>query len=269
MHHDVRLACWATIGLGAGPVLFYRGFKTLHTRRLIADTPTARIRSMAMGLVEVNGAVEPRSSVSAPFSGKTCAYWEIDISTPARNRWEVVHRNQSGSPFFLRDEDAVAMVYPHGATCKIPFGTDEVCTWSNLPPAYDEYIRAHPSAIPRLSRLGRLRFRERTIDVGTQVFVLGTAMPRAREQVIAEGDQIQATGTEDADVARLSTLDHEVTGVIRQGEEESTFIISEESERSLMTELGAQLKLQLVGGPLITLSGLAYWLYVWHFRRLL
>ena len=268
MHNDARLAFWATMGLGGGPVLFYRGFKGMRTRRLIADTPTARIRSMAMGLVEVNGAVELRSWVNAPFSGKTCAYWEIDISTPVRNSWDVLYRDQSGSPFFLRDEDAVALVYPRGATCKIPFGMEEVCAGPNLPPPYDEYLSAHPSAVGRLYRLGRLRFRERTIDVGTEVYVLGTAMPRAQERVIEEGDLIQATDTDDAGVTRLRTLDHEVTGVIRRGENEPTFIISEASERSLMTELGAQ-TLQLVGGPLITLSGIGYWLLVWHFRRLL
>jgi len=134
MHNDARLAFWATMGLGGGPVLFYRGFKGMRTRRLIADTPTARIRSMAMGLVEVNGAVELRSWVNAPFSGKTCAYWEIDISTPVPNSWDVLYRDQSGSPFFLRDEDAVALVYPRGATCKIPFGMEEVCAGPNLPP---------------------------------------------------------------------------------------------------------------------------------------
>jgi hypothetical protein len=268
LHHGTGLAFWATMGIGGGPLLFYRGLKAMHTRQLIADTPTARIRSMAMGLVEVNGAVELRSWVNAPFSGKTCAYWEVDISTPGKG-WNVVHRNQSGSPFFLRDEDAVALVYPHGATCTIPFGMEEICAGPNLPPPYDEYMRAHPSAVGRLSRLGRLRFRERTIDVGRRVFVLGTAMPRAQERVIEEGDLIQATGTDDAGVTRLRTLDHEVTGVIRRGENEPTFIISEESERSLMTELGAQLTLQLVGGPLITLLGLGYWLAVWHFRRLL
>ena len=36
-----------------------------------------------------------------------------------------------------------------------------------------------------------------------------------------------------------------------------------------MTELGIQSTLQLVSGPLFTLSGLGYWLLVWHFRRLL
>src|SRR5262245_10368694 len=93
MHNDGRLAFWATMGLGGGPVLFYRGFKAMRTRRLIADTPTARIRSMAMGLVEVNGVAEPRSLVNAPFSGKNCAYWEIDISQAVRNRWDVVYRD--------------------------------------------------------------------------------------------------------------------------------------------------------------------------------
>lgn len=268
MHHSGSLVFWATVGLGYGPVLFYRSFKTMHTRRLIADTPSARIRSMAMGLVEVNGTAEPRSSVNAPFSGKTCAYWEVDISQLVRNSWDVVYRDQSGSPFFLRDEDAVALVYPHGATCKIPFATDEVWAASNLPPPYDEYWRTHKSAIPRLARLGQLRFRERTIDVGAKVFVLGTAMPRAQERVIAEGD-LGATGTDDAWVTRIRTLDHEITGVIRRGENEPTFIISEVSERTVMAELGASLMFQLVCGPLFTLLGLAYWLLVWHFRRLL
>src|SRR4030095_12586302 len=65
---------YATAALVSGPVLFARGFRTLRTQQLVRDTPTAKIRSMAMGLVEVNGTVVPRSTVIAPFSGKPCAY---------------------------------------------------------------------------------------------------------------------------------------------------------------------------------------------------
>ena len=124
MFWDGRAIVYATTALVGGPIMFYRGFKALRLKRLIADTPTARIRSMAMGPVEVNGTIEMRSTVNAPFSGRTCAYWEIDISTPVKNGWSIAQRDRSGNPFFLRDDDGVALVYPHDAQCTIPFGTE-------------------------------------------------------------------------------------------------------------------------------------------------
>jgi hypothetical protein len=200
-----------------------------------------------------------RSTVNAPFSGRTCAYWEVDISTPVKNGWSIAQRDRSGNPFFLRDGDGVALVYPHDAQCTIPFGTDEVCSRFNLPPVYAEYIRAHPSLDVRCE-LNQLRFRERVLDAGERVFVFGTAMPRGREQVVSDGVALQATGTDDAVAVQRATLDHEVVAVIRKGENESTFIISEGSERTMLTELGAKAILLLWGGPPIALFGLGLWL---------
>ena len=256
----------ATAALAVGPWLYWRGFRTLRTRRLIANTPTARIRSMAMGLVEINGAVEPRSTVIAPFSGKACAYWEVDISTRHRRGWTVVHRNQSGSPFYLRDETGVALVYPHGSQCRIHFGSEEQCQGLMLPPCYAEYMNAHASALGMLSRIGILRFRERMLEAGQRVYVLGTATPRSQAHVIAEGDQLLATGT-DATAVRRHSLDHGLAAVVRRGENESTFIISQDSEKGLMLDLGARALLQLVAGPALSLFGLGYWLMTWSSGR--
>ena len=160
----IDTAIWATAGLAAGPWLYYRGFRTLRTRRLIANTPTARVRSMAMGLVEITGAVEPRSTLHAPFSAKPCAYWEVDVAVQARRGWRIVHRNQSGNPFYLSDGTGVAMVYPHGAQCRIRYGTEEACAGLALPPCYAEYLDAHTSRFSRLTRIGHLRFRERLLE---------------------------------------------------------------------------------------------------------
>src|SRR2546422_11397196 len=101
---SLRAPFYATVALAAGPIVFLRGLRTLRPRRLIADTPTARIRSLAMGLVEVNGTVERRSALTAPFSGKSCAYWELDVASRTRNRWNIIHRDHSRNPFFLRDD---------------------------------------------------------------------------------------------------------------------------------------------------------------------
>jgi len=259
---DPESGFWATASLAAGPVLYWRGFRTLRKRQLIANTPTARIRSMAMGLVEISGAVEPRSTVSAPFSGKACAYWEVDIAARNRHGWRVIHRNQSGNPFYLSDETGVALVYPHGAECRIRFGTEEHCSGLMLPPCYADYMNEHPSLGVRMARLGTLRFRERMLETGQRVYVLGTATPKAQARVIAqdaEEVELAATGT-DGPIARRSRLDRQVAGVVRRGENERTFIISQDSEKGLMFSLGARALLQLVVGPVLTLIGLGYWL---------
>jgi hypothetical protein len=256
---NLETSLCATAALVAGPWLFHRGFRTVRTRRLIANTPTARIRSMAMGLAEINGTVEPRSTLTAPFSGKPCAYWEVDISSRGRRGWAVVHRNHSGNPFFLRDQTGVALIYPHGSECKISFGSEEHCQGLMLPSCYGDYMNTHASLVGQLARVGTLRFRERMLEAGARVYVLGTAMPRAQERVIGDGAQLQATGTDDA-AGRLQTLDHEVAAVLRRGENESTFIISQESEKGLMLDLGARAFLEVAGGPALTLFGLFYWL---------
>jgi hypothetical protein len=260
---DLEGALWATAGLTAGPVLYWRGFRMLRKRQLIANTPTSRIRSMAMGLVEISGAVEPRSTVTAPFSGKACAYWQVEIAAKNRNGWRTIHRNQSGNPFYLSDETGVALIYPHGSDCRIRYGTEEHCAGLMLPPCYADYMSEHASLVGRLARLGTLRFRERILEAGQRVYVLGTATPRAQARVIAqdaEEETLAATGTDGPAATRRSTLDHRVTGVVRLGENERTFIISQDSEKGLMFSLGAHALVQLVGGAIVTVVGLGYWL---------
>src|SRR6185436_10633727 len=148
----------------------------------------------------------------APFSGKPCAYWEVDIASRHRRGWTTVHRNQSGSPFFLSDETGVALVYPHGSECRIRFGTEETCQGLMLPACYADYMNEHTSAFGRLSRLGMLRFRERRLEEGERVYVLGTATPRASSRVVAETAELLATGTDDVVASRMRTLDQQVTG---------------------------------------------------------
>ena len=137
-----QISLLAAFGAVAGPAFFVGGFRDLRLKRLIQNTPTSRIRSAAMGLVEVNGVVECRSTVAAPFSGRPCACWNVDISVQGKgkNSWSVVHRATSGHPFFLRDETGVALVYPYGADCRVHFGVEEVCSGIALPECYASYM---------------------------------------------------------------------------------------------------------------------------------
>jgi hypothetical protein len=260
---DLRLSIAAGAALVCGPWLFVRGFRHLRTCRVIRDTPTARIRSMAMGRVELHGEVIPRSGITAPFSGHSCAYWEVDIAVRGRrNTWTMLHRNQSGGPFYLRDETGVAMVFPHGAECQVHYQRQEECVGLALPYVYSQYLSEHASPLVKSAgRLSVLRFRERILEQGMSVYVLGCAAPRSQSHMISDGE-LEATGTDDIRGRRVQSLDAAVAAVVVKGGGEVPFLISQRSERELIQRLQWKSTAMLVGGPGLTLLGLAYFLAV-------
>lgn len=255
------LGFYATLGLLTGVWLFFTGFHDLTRLRLIENTPTARIRSMAMGLVEVNGTIESRSTVIAPFSGRPCAYWQVEIAVRngRRHSWSTIHRNASGQPFFLRDDTGVALVYPKGAECSVPHAVEETAHGMMLPGCYSDYMKEQGMWMRHVAKLSSLRFRERMLEGGERVYVLGTAVPRAQVLTVSEM-QLAATGTDDLRAERIRDRDAEVVATIRRGENEKTFLISQQSERSLTTELRWKVPLKLAGGPILTVFGLGWWL---------
>lgn len=259
----VEMPAYATLSLLGGPALFWGGFKDMKRRRLMQDTPTARIRSMAMGLVEVNGTVEQRSTVTAPFSNRPCVYWQVEIAMRSgrRHGWTTIHKNSSGNPFFLRDETGLALVYPSGSDCEVAHGVEETTLGLSLPAFYQDYMRKNGIWMRHVARLSSLRFRERTISAGERVYVLGTAVPSAQVHTVSEADWLQATGTDGAHVPAVRRVHRQVSATIRQGQHEKTFIISHRSERALTAQLGWQSIGKLVAGPALTLFGLGWWLH--------
>lgn len=244
-----------------GPPMFWGGFRDLRTKQLIDNTPTARIRSMAMGLVEVNGAIEARSLAHAPFSGRPCAYWQVEIATRAGRRggWRTVHTDSSGQPFFLRDETGVAMVYPRGATCRVHHAIEEECLGLTLPEPYAGYLADKNLPGRFVWRLSTMRFRERVLEEGQKVYVLGTAVPKARAHVVSEDQTAAATGTDGAPwTRRLRDATDESVAVLRRGDHYPIFVISQTPERQLTFQLGITGAAKLAGGPILTLGGLAF-----------
>ena len=245
-----------------GPFLFVRGFRAWRVRRLIQDTPPSHIRSMAMGLVELHGLVEERSRVTAPFSGRPCAYWEVEIATrssnnrDARHTWHTVHRNRSGNPFFLRDDTGVALVYPQGAECHMPFGIEEKTHGLGVPEPYGSYMEQQGLVMRGVWAMGAMRFRERVLEDDALVFVLGRAFPRAESHAISwDEEPVEATGTDGMASTRLRQLDAEVHGVVRRGAQDPVFVISQTSEKTMALQYGLQAFGGLAGGPLATVFG--------------
>ncbi|MFN8587519.1 MAG: GIDE domain-containing protein [Candidatus Eisenbacteria bacterium] len=266
---DAALALFSTVG---GTLAFVSGFGALRTWRLLRDTPTARVRSMAMGFVELSGQVEPRSELAAPFSGRRCVWWEVEISTLSgrsrgRTSWHVVHRRGSGHPFYLRDETGVALVYPEGANVKLNFTTEESTHGLGVPDPYMQYMEEQNLGMRRVWALGSMRFRERTLEAPQRVFVLGRAHPRPMTRDVSFDDlELAATGTDApravaARVSRepagpFSERDAEVKGVIRRGGVSEPFLIGQRSEAELVLEYGVRAFGGLLLGPPLAVFGL-------------
>lgn len=255
------------VGLGVacaagGPWLFAHGFRAMRVRSLIDNTPTARVRSMAIGLVEVTGTLLPRSRVAAPFSGRPCVWWGVEIQTLSSQSkngtrsWHTVHKSDSGHPFYLRDETGVALVYPQGADCKVGFDIVEETNGFGVPQMYTDFMESRNLAMRHLWSLGPMRFRERRLEEGGAVYVLGRANPRSVARTVSfDEEALEATGTDSYGATHVRTLDEEACAVIRRGPHDPVFILSTRSEKSESFVYGLRAFGGLVGGPLLCVFG--------------
>jgi len=66
---------WAVVGAGVGVYLFVRGFRLLQRKRLIMDTPSSKIRSASIGLVELSGLAVGPYTLPAPITGVPCYFY--------------------------------------------------------------------------------------------------------------------------------------------------------------------------------------------------
>ncbi len=222
--------------LAAGTVggfgLFVYGCMIYQRKRLIESIPTSTIRSLALGLVEISGQAQPEEGLlSAPFSGLPCVFYsyavEERVGFEKNARWETMAKGTSEQPFFVSDTTGQVLVVPLGAELILPDERTSRSNWLGELP---------PTTIAGLNRLGisterwmgskTLRCRESLILPEEQVYVLGTAHEHlgAREGV--------------ENLARIyigSSRDHE-------------FIISDRSEKALLSRLQWQMLAFWVGG---------------------
>src|SRR5437870_4984047 len=69
---------WFAIALLVGIAGFIRGFRMLQRRRLILDVPRSKVRSAAVGSVELSGQAVGPYSFPAPATGEDCfLHWTI------------------------------------------------------------------------------------------------------------------------------------------------------------------------------------------------
>ena len=113
------LLVWCGVGFCAGIGLFIYGFKLLQRRRLILDTPFSKIRSAAMGMVEVSGLAVGPYTMIAPITARPCYYYRTlvwEYKQQGKNKqWVKVAGECMHVPFFVDDNTGRLLVDPRGA----------------------------------------------------------------------------------------------------------------------------------------------------------
>ncbi|MBN1958428.1 MAG: hypothetical protein JXQ81_00795 [Desulfuromonadales bacterium] len=112
-----------TIPLMVAAAMFWSAFYFLRLKRQIENTPTSRIRSVAMGMVEVKGRAVRKFALLSPMSHTPCVFYRLTKFRRERNnQWKVSSVSSSANvPFDLEDDTGRIEINPSG--CRVSAGT--------------------------------------------------------------------------------------------------------------------------------------------------
>jgi len=152
--HDSRDLLLAAFGCCVGARLFYKGFRDLRLERAIADLPTSKVRSMAMGPVELIGTAAQLTPLEDPIYQQPCVYYRIDVEeergSGKYSHWvNIYHADSNATPLLLVDDTGKVPVYPEGVEIYCHGIIDRKSSWlGNLFSDVDPSIAGFLSSIP-------------------------------------------------------------------------------------------------------------------------
>lgn len=170
---------WPVLGACVGLYLFYHGFQLLQRKRLIENTPSSKIRSAAMGLVELSGLANGPYTIPAPITGVPCYYYRTMVwqwkQRGKSSGWEKVADDSLHLPFFLDDGTARVLVNPQGAELDIhrdfhdEFSTSLFSSQLAIPANITNFLLMHGISTDK-----KIKVEEYCIKPKNSLFVLGT-----------------------------------------------------------------------------------------------
>jgi hypothetical protein len=115
-------AIFLGVSLGVcGIALAVMGLRAFAARERLEAVPPSKIRSMALGPVEIEGAVEAAAPFKTPYSKVSCAWYRFEYQerhhdTRGNEGWVTIGSGGSGDiPFRVNDGTGSVLVQPAGA----------------------------------------------------------------------------------------------------------------------------------------------------------
>jgi hypothetical protein len=206
-----------------GIALFAVGLYFYKKKQLIADTPTSKIRSIAMGLIEIFGQVIPIKErlFKSPFTDKECVYYQFTIeeyqSSGKNSHWVTIKKGEQRGLFYLKDDTGMVLIDPTGAKIEARKDFEYQSGLGKDPP--EQVIRF--LATNNLAHEG--------------FFGLNKTM-RYRETIIAPDEILYTMGTADVNPFVNDTTAQEGVNhtIIKKGTKEKMFFISDKKEKDIL-----------------------------------
>lgn len=181
--NDPRILIISIIFLIVGVFLFFGGFKWLKYRRIIENTPTSKIRSIAMGIVEIFGEALPMEGniLKSPFSNTECVYYKYTVEEYKKrgksSEWVVIKEGNEMPYFFIKDETGSVIIDPKGAEIEIPVDFEFSSSLGKDPPEQIiNFLKANSLNFEGFLGINKkMRYREHLIEPKDKLYVMGTA----------------------------------------------------------------------------------------------
>ena len=142
----------------------------------ISRLATSRIRSMPMGVVEVNGTAMQKYALKAPYSLADCIYYNYRVmertkqkiaSDAGTDAWRVTNHGNSGHvPFYVEDDTGKILVNPKGAVIS---GAQT-----------NEYTSSFAAMLSGSATQPNRRIIETIIPAGAELYIIGFAKPNSQ-----------------------------------------------------------------------------------------
>jgi Ca2+/Na+ antiporter len=236
------------VSIFVGIFFFIKGFQQFREKRLMEDLPTSTIRSIAMGLVEINGKAVPCKQtrmLRGPFTNKACVRYKCTVERLIKNnnnsdKWELLKKEEKGDYFYLQDSTGKVLIDAEGANYEVPadFELKIDVLSKDMPDILNKYLETRRLKTNEVLKYkSRLRFTEYDIEVCDKLFVLGSA--------------------EKNPFVDKSLLETDVDNImIARGDNHNKFIISEKSEKELLKKLTKNSFLGIFGGGALVIVSL-------------
>jgi len=107
-----------------GMWLIIYGIRKYLVWQAVRNLPTSKVRSAAIGLVELSGSARYDKPLISPISKKECAYWKVDIRTisdKGNANTAPFFKEESSDPFYVEDDTGRMRIDPEGAEVNIGY----------------------------------------------------------------------------------------------------------------------------------------------------
>jgi len=208
-----------------GIALFAVGFYFYKKKQLIADTPTSKIRSIAMGLVEIFGQVISIKErlFKSPFTDKECVYYQFTIeeyrSSGKNSHWVTIKKGEQRGLFYLQDDTGMVLIDPTGAKIEARRDFEYQSGLGKDPP--EQVIRFLTAN-----------------NLAHEGFLGLNKTMRYLETIIVPDENLYIMGTAGENPLKIEATENHVDSImIQKGKYEKQYYISDKSEKQILKNL--------------------------------